>query len=54
MVLAALRVHMVEADVDSRDRFKTEIHGFSETLGADSDPDDILVTAGSLVKVIED
>ena len=54
MVLAALRVHMVEADVDSRDRFKTEIHGFSETLGADSDPDDILVTAGSLVQVIED
>ncbi len=54
MVLAALRVHMVEADIDSRDRFKTEIHGFSETLTPDSDPDDILVTAGSLVQVIED
>ena len=54
MVLAALRVHMVEADVNSRDRFKTEIHGFSETLGTNSDPDNILVTAGSLVQIIED
>ena len=54
MVLAALRVHMVEADVDSRERFKTEIHGYSESLAADADPDDILVTAGSLTQVIED
>jgi hypothetical protein len=54
MLLGALRVHMVEADVDSRERFKTEIHGFSEGLTADSSPEDILVTAGSLVQVIED
>jgi GGDEF domain-containing protein len=54
MVLAALRVHMVEADADSRDRFKTEIHGFSESLTPDSDPDQILITAGSLIQVIED
>lgn len=54
MLLSALRVHMVEADVDSRERFKTEIHGYSESLTADSAPEDILVTAGSLVQVIED
>jgi hypothetical protein len=54
MLLGALRVHMVEADADSRDRFKTEIHGYSESLTIDSAPDDILVTAGSLVQVIED
>jgi GGDEF domain-containing protein len=54
MLLGALRVHMVEAGADSRDRFKTEIHGYSESLTVDSSPDDILVTAGSLVQVIED
>ncbi len=54
MLLGALRVHMVEADVDSRERFKTEIHGFSESLTTEATPEDILVTAGSLVQVIED
>jgi len=54
LLCSALRVHMVEADADSRDRFKTEIHGYSEGLTIDTPPDDILVTAGSLVQVIED